>query len=495
MLAATLAVTAAVASWTALDTITGGTTSGRFGGRLAMNSAGDRFVTYTIDTTHGPSEDGSAIHPAVYRYNGSAFVVEHSMWTPYASTTRTYTLDAGVAMSGDGAVVAVGNGIDGVTVYTKNEAAGRWDPLWNLNATSSVEYGRSIALPAVGLSVAVDAAASRRPAVVGAPGEDSTGDDDLPTDRGTLSTYQLALGGADTLLQSTQTLTAHSLGIDVSYAWGVGDAAKFLATAFTTSPANAAVGIVYSSTDGGSTVVPSSSFSKTCSSESVGVPGSISGDGLYVAIGCPAGNATATAGMVQVFWYDGSDYTANVSFAGNAVDAAGFGSSVSLNEDGTLLAIGTDGTGSADTVDYVQVWERVASTWALRRSPVGGEVAKIRGSSLETSSNAYNIQAVLSADGAKLAVGIPGVGAGEGDSYGSGRITVYEWTTPAPTAAPTLGSDEPSSNKKHTDAVLGGAIGGAVGGVLLLGGVAYLVHTRMAISSGRYSAMVGKGGL
>ena len=212
--------------WTETASIAGPAAGARFGGRVAVNADASRIITYAIDTTHGPAGDASAIHPSVYAFNGSTYVPLYTLHAPYTSTTRTYSLAAGVAMAGDGTVVAIGNGYDGISVYRENIDTHRWDSMSNVNTTTDTdEFGRSIALPLTGYDTVLTSGG--KPLVVGVPDHD--GDDDAPTDRGALFTYRLSLSTpVGTQLQSTTLSTTYSLGTDLDYAWSVLDQTKVL---------------------------------------------------------------------------------------------------------------------------------------------------------------------------------------------------------------------------------------------------------------------------
>jgi len=120
------------------------------------------------------------------------------------------------------------------------------------------------------------------------------------------------------------------------------------------------------------------------------------------------------------------------------------------------------------------------TAWALRDT--------ITGASLEASSAAYGIQARIANDGTALVVGVPGHGAGVGDSYGTGLLKTYAWTEQSAPPPPS-----PLSSK-HSDAVLGGAIGGAIAGTILLGGGAYYVFHRTKVGrQGAFAPMTGQG--
>lgn len=149
---------------------------------------------------------------------------------------------------------------------------------------------------------------------------------------------------------------------------------------------------------------------------------------------------------------------------------------LSFSSNGTILAVGTDGTGTADTVDYVRVYQ-LNTAWTLREA--------ITGASLEVSSAAYGIQARIANDGTTLVVGVPGYGAGAGDSYGTGILKTYAWTLQS--APPS-----PPSSSSHSDAVLGGSIAGAIAGTILLGAGAYLVYHRTRTQGG-FAPMAGQG--
>ena len=142
---------------------------------------------------------------------------------------------------------------------------------------------------------------------------------------------------------------------------------------------------------------------------------SLSGDGTRVAIGAIWNDGTANAaGHVRVYAESGGVWTQ----VGGDIDGEAaqdqYGNSVSMNEDGTRVAIGApnnDGTGSQ--AGHVRVYAESGGTWTQVGSDIDGEAA---GDFFSTVS--------LSSNGTKLAVG----GWGNDGTSGTdrGHVRVYE---------------------------------------------------------------------
>jgi hypothetical protein len=131
---------------------------------------------------------------------------------------------------------------------------------------------------------------------------------------------------------------------------------------------------------------------------------SLNGDGSVVAIGSPENNSAS--GNVRVYTWNGSSWAKRGATISGKGPSDFFGSSVSLSNDGSAISIGAPETGSGS--GYVQVYNWNGSSWIQRGSDIyAGEGDRVGWSTS------------LSGDGSIVAVGMPGVGPREG------RVRVY----------------------------------------------------------------------
>ena len=144
---------------------------------------------------------------------------------------------------------------------------------------------------------------------------------------------------------------------------------------------------------------------------------SLSDDGDIVAIGAIYADAALTiVGHVRVYEYNGSAWVQKGSDIDGEASGDQFGRSVSLSSDGSILAIGShyydDGTGA--NAGYVQVYEYSGSSWSQKGSDIDGEA--------EFDESGWSVS--LSSDGSIVAVGaIKNDGAGSN----AGHVRVHEW--------------------------------------------------------------------
>ena len=146
---------------------------------------------------------------------------------------------------------------------------------------------------------------------------------------------------------------------------------------------------------------------------------SLSNDGTIVAIGAYKNDDAANnAGTVEVFQYSSGSWSQLGSdIDGEAAqDQSGF--AISLNGDGTILAIGAhqnDGSQSGNDYGHVRVYEYSSGSWSQLGSDIDGE-----------SSNDYSGHTVsLSNDGTILAIGAY---KNDGNGTNSGHVRVYEYS-------------------------------------------------------------------
>jgi hypothetical protein len=141
---------------------------------------------------------------------------------------------------------------------------------------------------------------------------------------------------------------------------------------------------------------------------------SISYDGNTVAIGSPF---RQNRGRVKVFHWDSVEWVQ----LGNHVNGTNlfdlFGSAVSLDRTGSILAVGAPGNDAGGLeAGQVKIFELVDTTWIQRGSNINGSVSDYSGTSLN-----------LSADGKRMAIGAPQ----DFILGGFGGAKVYAWNNTA----------------------------------------------------------------
>ncbi|BDS11540.1 DUF7619 domain-containing protein [Aureispira anguillae] len=139
---------------------------------------------------------------------------------------------------------------------------------------------------------------------------------------------------------------------------------------------------------------------------------SLSADGTVVAIGAYRGGNFVGGGEVIVYEWTGTIWNQkgyNI-FGESGWDWSGF--SVSLNADGTVVAIGAPkNTGNGPDAGHVRIYEWAGTSWVQRGNDIDGVGADFSG-----------ISASLSADGTLLAVGA------HKNNSDAGLVRLYQWT-------------------------------------------------------------------
>ena len=144
----------------------------------------------------------------------------------------------------------------------------------------------------------------------------------------------------------------------------------------------------------------------------------LSGDGTTVAIGAKGNDGTDTsAGHVRVFKYSSGSW----GQLGSDIDGEDWqdrsGESVSLSDDGTIVAIGAalnDGNGGSS--GHVRVYEYSSSSWSQLGSDIDGE----------SSGDESGTSVSLSSDGTTVAIGAI---ENYGGSSSSGHVRIYEYAS------------------------------------------------------------------
>ena len=141
----------------------------------------------------------------------------------------------------------------------------------------------------------------------------------------------------------------------------------------------------------------------------------MSSNGLVLAIGAINydGANGADSGHVRVYEWDGTDWNQRGADIEGAAGNDSFGRSVSLSDNGSILAIGApnnDTTGN--NAGHVRVYEWDGTAWNQRGSDLNGEAAD----------DGYGHSVSLSGDGNFLAIGAPG------NTGNAGHVRVWSWS-------------------------------------------------------------------
>jgi len=142
---------------------------------------------------------------------------------------------------------------------------------------------------------------------------------------------------------------------------------------------------------------------------------SLSSDGSTVAIGAPYNDGNGTnAGNVRIYHNNAGTWTQiGVSIYGEFVSDH-FGKSVSLNSDGSTVAIGApDNNGNDTDAGHVRIYHNNAGTWTQIGADIDGEAV----------SDNSGISVSLSSDGSLVAIGAL---FNDGNGSNAGHVRIYQ---------------------------------------------------------------------
>jgi hypothetical protein len=150
-----------------------------------------------------------------------------------------------------------------------------------------------------------------------------------------------------------------------------------------------------------------STFSGTLNNERLGYSVSLNSNGTKLAVGA---TNTAATGYVKVYSWSGTSWTQDAGgvYLYGDVIRDHYGISVSLSSDGTRLAVGA---AAPNTSGYVRVYEFSGNAW--------GQLGIING---EGSTDRFGYSVSLSSDGTRFAAG------GIGNTANSGHVRVFEYS-------------------------------------------------------------------
>lgn len=315
-----------------------------------------------------------------------------------------WNVNGGVALSADGNVVAVGSPVDDTAatdagiVRVFAQLIGGWSQLGAAipGVAASDLAGSSVALSDDGLVLAV-----------GAPGTSS----EMMPGPGPTGWVRVYAWSGTAWVQRGNTVYGRNDHDRFGYSVSLSDDGSVLAVgapqrdAYASNAGQTAI-FTWASGSWGETAT----IDGSAADDRSGISVSLNGDGSRVAIGAPYAGGSNT-GHVRVFGAGGGLW-GQVGSALNGVAWADFGRSVSLSDDGTVLAIGAPSDATSDGRTFVYHYS--GGAWTLRGSAINSEGDNdLSGKSVS-----------LSGDGAVVAIG-----ADDNDAAGSaaGHARVFRW--------------------------------------------------------------------
>jgi uncharacterized protein (DUF736 family) len=145
---------------------------------------------------------------------------------------------------------------------------------------------------------------------------------------------------------------------------------------------------------------------------------SLSSDGSIVAIGADANDGNGSnAGQVRIYQNQGGTWTQLGQDIDGEAAVDGFGSSVSISSDGSIVAISApENDGNGSWAGHVRVYENKGGVWLQTGQDIDGETAE----------DYFGRSVSLSSDGSIVAIGASG---NDGNGSLSGHLKIYASTS------------------------------------------------------------------
>jgi hypothetical protein len=393
-----------------------------FGSEVALSDDGDTLAVAAY-------QEGGSGAVYVFVHSSTEWVLQEPLKPPDAEMGDAF--GNSLAMSSDGNTLAVGaNGDDGFTgaVYVFVRTNGVWTPQPPLKASD--------AAPATAFGVGVAMSDDGKTLAVGADGKDSFA--------GAVYVFtRMGSGWSETQLKASDTGAGDTFGNSVALSDDGNTLAVGAPAKDSGSTSNVGAAYVFIRSDSKWSQDADLKASNAGAQDFFGNSVAMSGDGNTVTVGAYKEKSAATgidgngaddsapdAGAVYVFARsDQSDpnwpQQAYLK-ASNAHKGGSFGSRVALSDDGSILAVGANGEGSAATgiggdqtpdlapgAGAAYVFERSNSTWSQR--------TYVKASNTSAGAQ-FGRGVAVSADGKTLTVGAIGE---NGGALGAGAVYVY----------------------------------------------------------------------
>ena len=140
---------------------------------------------------------------------------------------------------------------------------------------------------------------------------------------------------------------------------------------------------------------------------------SLSEDGSIVAIGADQDDGSGSnTGYASIYEWDGSNWIQVGDNIEGEATSDRFGHTISLSEDGSIVAIGADrNDGNGNDAGHIRIYELIDGTWTLLGADIEGEFAGDR----------FGYSISISADGTRVAAG------SDTHSGAAGHVRIYDF--------------------------------------------------------------------
>lgn len=384
--------------WDTSMTPTPGPNFGQTGQVLTSQGVGN-IVSWTTPGAALSLSDANAIHYT--SYDGSTYTLAESTFASMNTTNESidtkrineYITDQGLIIN------------NSLTVKNPIE----WVEEQSIDAPVTDQWGNAICISGDGTRF-----------IVGNWGSDSTG-----TDRGAVEIYKY--DGSNWVKDGATVTDTTATGNNDHFGYSVAmnnDGSRFVVGSPEEDDGGTNVGatLVFSSDGAGNFTLLTKITGLTIhANDQEGRVVAISGDGNTIATSCYLADPNGTdSGIVRIFSVDPVDNTIwnqkGLTIEG-VVAGDQFGFNLSLNSDGSILAVGANGvdSGGLSNVGQVAVFEynSITSVWDQKGSTIIGDSANDRLSTVD-----------LSSDGNKLIVGSPTNSSGSTNNMAK----VFEWS-------------------------------------------------------------------
>ena len=310
------------------------TNKGLFGNAASISSDGTAFVIGAPNSASAVSATATAGSAKVYRYTSGKWDTGNFL-NPATEPATSSLYGSSVAISPDGTQAVVGSpGTTNGTIYAFKYINGTWSA-WTSQAGSGTEK--------LGTSVAITNGGQ---VAVGGPAK--------TTNTGEVLVYNVNNVGGFTAVGSAITSAAAATSDYFGTSVALDTTGTILAVGAPMTSASTGYANVFRFSSVGTWVADASfTFAGTASSR-FGTSVSLNSAGTILAVGAPG--VTTTSGVVKVFSnIAGTGWSLTSTISSTGTDR--FGTSVSLNPAGTLLAAGSPSGG------YVRVYQSSAGAW------------------------------------------------------------------------------------------------------------------------------------
>ena len=390
---------------------------------LSLSSTGTIALTpgsaTTITMTAADSDNSNASLTLSLESGGDLFKFATVSRDSSVVTITPRTEDSATTLGYDGSATLTFKASDGVSQATvQNTFTLSFGPDWSATPTESIIYSSDIqAYDFFGYSVSMSSGGAY--AIIGAYYEESNADDAgaayIFSRSGSTWSQQAKIQHSD---PQADDWFGRSVSISSDGSYAIVGAEREDTGA---SNAGAAYIFVRSGTSWSQQAKIQASDASTTANAQFGYSVSISGDGSYAIVGSHRWNGSTWAGAAYIYVRSGTSWTQQQQIqASDAASSDLYGTAVSMNSDGTYVAVGSpgdDGTSGDGNRGAVYVYTRSGTTWSQQ--------AKIQHSD-SVYNDAFGSSVSINSDATYIAAG---ASTHTGFDYGAGYIFTRSGST------------------------------------------------------------------